>query len=153
LIKLWKLNIVKEKMKKLEDIPKKSIFEVPEGYFDRLPGIIQSRIAEKRPVRDPQSYWVLSLRYALPAIVLIAASIFVYQNYYGNQAIDAESILASIDSQELVNYLDDDNVSMEEILDDVDVNEINPDELNTMELDISETDLLNLSEEFENDQL
>jgi hypothetical protein len=140
-------------MKKLEDIPKKSIFEVPEGYFDRLPGVIQSRIAEKSPVRDQQSYWVLSLRYALPAIVLIAASIFVYQNYYSNQATDAESILASIDSQELVNYLDDDNVSMEEILEDVDVNEINPDELNTMEFDFSETDLLNLSEEFENEQL
>jgi CRP-like cAMP-binding protein len=140
-------------MKKLEDIPKKTIFEVPEGYFDKLPGVIQSRIAEKNPVRERASYFALSLRYALPAIVLIAASIFVYQNYYNSESSDVESILASVDSQDLVDYLDEDDVSMEDILEDVDAGEINPDELNTMELDFSDVDLLDLSDEFENDQL
>lgn len=145
-------------MKKLEDIPKKTIFEVPEGYFDRLPGVIQSRIAEKNPDRERSSYFALSLRYALPAIVLIAASIFLYQNYYNNNnnnnsPADAESMLASVNSQDLIDYLDDDDVSMEDILDDVNTNEINPDELNTMELNFSEMDLLDLSDEFENDQL
>ena len=139
-------------MKKLEDIPKKTIFEVPEGYFDKLPGVIQSRIAEKSPIRERASYFSLSLRYALPTIVLIAASIFVYQTYY-NQPADVESILASVDSQDLVDYLDEDEVSIEDILEDVDAGEINPDELNTMELDFSEVDLLELSDEFENDQL
>lgn len=140
-------------MKKLEDIPKKTIFEVPEGYFDKLPGVIQSRIAEKSPVREQASYFALSLRYALPAIVLIAASVFVYQTYYNNQPSDVESILASVDSQDLVDYLDEDEVSMEDILEDVSAGEINPDELNTMELDFSDVDLLELSNEFENDQL
>jgi predicted negative regulator of RcsB-dependent stress response len=140
-------------MKKLEDIPKKAIFEVPERYFDKLPGVIQSRIEEKNPVRERASYFALSLRYALPAIVLIAASVFVYQNYHNSQASDAESILASVDSQDLVNYLDEDEVSIEDILEDVNASEINPDELNTMELDFSEIDILELSDEFENDQL
>ncbi len=140
-------------MKKLEDIPKKTIFEVPEGYFDKLPGVIQSRIAEKSPVREQASYFALSLRYALPAIVLIAASVFVYQTYYNNQPSDVESILASVDSQDLVDYLDEDEVSIEDILEDVNAAEINPDELNTMELDFSDVDLLELSDEFENDQL
>ena len=140
-------------MKKLEDIPKKTIFEVPDGYFDKLPGVIQSRIVEQSPVHEPVSYFVLTLRYALPVVVLIAASIFLYQNYYNAQPTDAASILASVDSQDLVDYLDDDDVSMEEILDDVNVEAINPDELNTMELDFSEEDLLDLSDEFENDQL
>ena len=139
-------------MKKLEDIPKKTIFEVPDGYFDKLPGVIQSRIAEKSPIRERASYFSLSLRYALPTIVLIAASIFVYQTYY-NQPADVESILASVDSQDLVDYLDEDEVSIEDILEDVNAGEINPDELNTMELDFSEVDLLELSDEFENDQL
>ena len=140
-------------MKKLEDIPKKTIFEVPEGYFDKLPGVIQSRISEKKPVREGASYFALSLRYALPAIVFIAASLFVYQNYYNSQASDVTSILASVDSQDLVDYLDEDEVSMEDILEDVSAGEINPDELNTMELDFSDVDLLELSNEFENDQL
>ena len=140
-------------MKKLEEIPKKTIFEVPEGYFDKLPGIIQSRIAEKSPVREQASYFTLTMRYALPAIVLIAASIFVYQTYYNSQLSDAEEILASVDSQDLVDYLDEDEVSIEDILEDVGADEINPDELNTMELDFNEVDLLELSDEFENDQL
>ncbi len=140
-------------MKKLENIPKKAIFEVPEGYFDKLPGVIQSRIAEKNPVRNRASYFTLSLRYALPALVLIAASIFVYQNYYNSHGADAESILASIGSQDLVDYLDEDEIALEDILEDVNASEINPDELNTMELDFSEVDLLELSDEFENDQL
>ncbi len=140
-------------MKKLEDIPKKQIFEVPEGYFDKLPGVIQSRIAEQIPVREQISYFALSLRYALPAIVLIAASFFVYQNYYNAQPTDAESILASVDSQDLVDYLDEDDVSIEDILENVNTEEINPDELNTMELDFSDVDLMELSDEFENDQL
>ena len=123
------------------------------GYFDRLPGVIQSRIAEKNPIREPSSYFILSLRYALPVIVLITASIFVYQNYYNSSPVDAESMLATVNSNDLIDYLDDDEVSMEDILDDVSTDEINPDELNTMELNFSETDLLNLSEEFENDQL
>ena len=140
-------------MKKLEEIPKKVIFEVPEGYFDKLPGVIQSRIAEKNPVRERTSYFALSLRYALPALVLITASFFVYQNYYNSHESDAESILASIDSQDLVDYLDEDDISIEDILENVNATEINPDELNTMELDFSEVDLLELSDEFENDQL
>ncbi|MBK5278441.1 MAG: hypothetical protein JJE09_06225 [Bacteroidia bacterium] len=140
-------------MKKLEDIPKKAIFEVPDGYFDKLPGIIQSRIAETEPSRERTSYFVWSLRYALPALVLVVASIFMYQNYYRNTPSDAESMLASIGSQDLVDYLDEDEVSIEEILDGVNIYELNPDELNTMELDFSDADLLELSEEFENDQL
>ncbi len=140
-------------MKKLEDIPKKTIFEVPEGYFDKLPGVIQSRIAEKSPSRERVSYFVLSLRYALPAIVLVAASIFVYRNYYNPQLTDAESMLASINSQDLVDYLDDGEVSIDDILEDVGAGEINPDELKSMELDFSDEDLLDLSDELENDQL
>jgi hypothetical protein len=52
-----------------------------------------------------------------------------------------------------VDYLDEDEVSIEDILEDVNTGEINPDELNTMELDFSEVDLMELSDEFENDQL
>jgi len=140
-------------MKKLEDIPKNAIFEVPQGYFDKLPGVIQSRIAEKHPVRERATYFTLSLQYVLPAVVLIAASIFVYQNYYNNQGSDVESILASVNTQDLVEYLDEDDISLEDILEDVNAAEINSDELNTMELDFSEVDLLELSDEFENDQL
>ena len=138
-------------MKKLEDIPKKSIFEVPEGYFDKLPGVIQSRVSEINPGRERTYFLAFSFRYALGAIVLVAASIFAYQ-YYNAPPTDVESILASVDSQDLVEYLDSDEVPIEEILENIDTNEINPDELRTMELDFSDEDLMDLSNEFENDQ-
>ena len=56
-------------MKKLDEIPKKSIFEAPEGYFDRLPGIIQARVsplavgAKQGPQWMP--YFFFGLKYAL----------------------------------------------------------------------------------------
>ena len=41
-------------MKKLEDIPKKEIFDVPDGYFEKLPGKIQARISGSVPFTEPK---------------------------------------------------------------------------------------------------
>ena len=62
-------------VKKLEDIPKKNIYEVPEGYFDKLPGIIQSRVAKEETIRKP--FFVHSLRYAIPAMVVAIVALAV----------------------------------------------------------------------------
>ena len=52
-------------MKKLEDIPKQNIFEVPDGYFDKLPSVIQARIAKPEP-----KFWQLpAFRYAMPLLI------------------------------------------------------------------------------------
>ena len=78
-------------MKKLEDIPKKNVFEVPDGYFDRLPGIIQARVSQEKPSFVWYS-WPVALRYALPVLLMMAVGIFWYTSnpYSGTAQIQSE---------------------------------------------------------------
>src|SRR3954471_21914955 len=100
-------------MKKLEDIPKKNIFEAPGGYFEQLPGVIQARVAdgERAPTWAP--IMRISFRYALPAMVIAVASFF-----YLTRAISlsTEDFIASVDSASLAAYLDDSDLSTEDLL-------------------------------------
>lgn len=88
-------------MKKLEDIPKKSIFKAPDGYFEDLPTVIQARMA-KEGSRSPLS-WVFSfsLRYALPVIALVIAGIFWFR-----PEPSVEARLNEIDADQIALYLD-----------------------------------------------
>lgn len=100
-------------MKKLEDIPKKHSFEVPEGYFDKLPGVIQSRIAEESGAKESKPYFRYVLQYALPVIILAVASIIYF---VPGKPQDVDSMLASVSMEELVSYLEQTDISTEELL-------------------------------------
>jgi hypothetical protein len=100
-------------MKKLEDIPRKNMFEVPEGYFDQLPGRIQARIAAESPSRSASWMWKGALRYALP--VLLAAAVFAGW-WLRNGPEDPEAILASIETEQLVAYLEENGLVTEELI-------------------------------------
>jgi hypothetical protein len=99
-------------MKKLEEIPKKGIFEVPDGYFDRLPGMIQARVAEKSTQTRPHLRYALA--YALPVALLLVMAI-TYLTPQKN--LSAEEMLASVSSEELVAFLENSEVSLDELLD------------------------------------
>ena len=119
-------------MKKLEDIPKKNVFEVPDGYFDRLPGIIQTRISVSRPSPVGILSWSKALRYALPVILLMGAGIFWYQNNPGSNSskVNVQSELAAIQSDQLVAYLDDHELTTEDLVETV---TWSSDDLNSLE--------------------
>src|SRR5688572_23156478 len=109
-------------MKKLEDIPKNHPFKVPEGYFDRLPGIIQTRVAEKSDVKETKPYFRYALQYALPVIVLaIVAAIY----FVPNSPQSVENMLASVSTEELVAYLEQSEITTEELLESMDLNSEN----------------------------
>ena len=99
-------------MKKLEDIPKKHPFEVPDGYFDRLPEIIQARVAEKTETRESKPYFRYALQYALPVFILAVAAIY----FIPAKPQDVDSLLASVSTEELVSYLEQTDISTEELL-------------------------------------
>ena len=109
-------------MKKLEDIPKKHPFEVPEGYFDSLPGIIQSRIADKSEVREAKPYFRYALQYALPVVILAIVTI-IYVVPSKPQSID--SMLSSVSTEELVAYLEQSEITTEELLETIELNDEN----------------------------
>ena len=104
-------------MARLEDLPRTTPFTTPDGYFDQLPGKIQSRIptSASRSSSIAVRYMV---RLGLPAILLAAAFL-----YYRSGTSDAETILASVDTQEIINYLQETGMSTDEMLEDVSLTE------------------------------
>jgi hypothetical protein len=138
-------------MKKLDDIPKKNVFEVPDGYFDRLPGIIQARVAatKKEPLWAP--YVRYSLKYALPAMVIGAAGLFFLKD---GENLTAEELLATVDTVNLVAYLEESDLSSDDLLEVVplDTDEADALEDRSMnEIKVNEADAEYLSNEFESD--
>jgi len=109
-------------MKKLEDIPKNHPFKVPDGYFDSLPGIIQARVAEKSEVKEAKPYFRYALQYVLPVVVLaIVAVIYLVPG----TPQDVDSMLASVSTEELAAYLEESEITTEELLDQMDLNSEN----------------------------
>ena len=129
-------------MKKLDDIPKKNIYEVPDGYFDQLALKIQSRTEVISPTRSV-SKWSLALRYALPAIIIGAALVFIFRP---KSVQDTEQLLASIPTEHLAAYLDDSDVSEQDLLEIIKFNETDADSLNVQ---VQEEYLLNDFDESE----
>lgn len=101
-------------MKKLDDLPKKHPFTVPEGYFERLPGIIQSRVAEKSEVRESRPYLRYALQYALPVVILAVVAVFYL---IPRSPQDVDSMLAAVSTEELASYLEESEITTEELLD------------------------------------
>jgi hypothetical protein len=101
-------------MKKLEDLPKKVDFKVPDRYFDELPSRIQNRISASQTPR-----WQLTprfaLRYALPIIALIAIGIIWYDR--SNDTLMTE--LEKIDEAQLSFFIEDPDLTSEELVENV----------------------------------
>lgn len=129
-------------VKKLENIPKTNIFEVPEGYFDRLPGIIQARTA--KPAESERPFYVIALRYAVPALVLVFSLVFVLQQ--NNSQNDVEKMLAAVSTEALTSYLIDSDLSTDELLDAIDLAQIDTDQLGLETMSIFDMDYDELEE-------
>jgi hypothetical protein len=97
-------------MKKLEDLPKKVDYKVPDGYFDSLPGRIQAKVtAGKKPAW--QFSLGLTMRYAVPLAALVGIGIFWY-NQNNNSIVDE---LAEIDENQLSWFLEETELTTDEL--------------------------------------
>ncbi|HEY9045582.1 MAG TPA: hypothetical protein VIN08_06780 [Ohtaekwangia sp.] len=97
---------------KLEDLPKKQIFNVPDGYFDKLPGTIQARVAKEQQAMRPAFRY--TLQYAIPVVIVIAIGIFWMVNI--SSPTTAEEMLAEIHTSDLVAFLNDSDISTDELI-------------------------------------
>ena len=100
-------------MKKLEEIPKKEIFKVPDGYFEGLPAKIQARI-ETGGVKEPSFVFRYKLQYALPFVALFAVGIYWFT--VASQPQDVESLLASVQTEDLVAYLNESDITTDDLI-------------------------------------
>lgn len=125
--------------RKLDDIEKKNIYKIPEGYFDKLPGIIQSRAVEESKKSSLFSS-IPVFKYAIPALLVV-----ILAGYYAffdtqEQPKSAIELLAEVDTDELVEYLAYSEITTEEILANIELHEVD------FEFENEEVDLLNDSD-------
>ncbi len=127
-------------MKKLEDISKENIFKVPEGYFEKLPGIIQARVAKP----EPRVWFAPAFKFALPVVALILA---VTVWFTSRQGVSLEDQLNEIQTEQLMAYLEETDLSADLITDEInwseeDLIELEEKVISSMEpIDITEEDL------------
>ena len=114
-------------MKKLENIPKKEIFKVPEGYFEGLPAKIQARIESANPARETSFVFRYKLQYALPVIALLAIGIYWFN--ISSQPKDVDALLASVQTEDLVAYLSESDLTTEDLLEHVEYNSTDLEEI------------------------
>ena len=118
---------------KLEDLPKKQIFSVPEDYFTELPAIIQSRAVQ--PAKDtPLFSWPNALRYALPALALVMMLVY-FGTRVNNADINVQALIDEVPTEELVAYISNSDITTDELLSLIDINELDLDGM--VEEDIS----------------
>lgn len=135
-------------MKKLNDIPKKNIYEVPDGYFDKLPGVIQSRVAAKETIQPSFIYY---FRYHIQVLVLAIAMIGVWifrTNIKDDK--NAEELLASVDTPSLIAYLEDVDVTTDELLESFSLSteEVTAIESDVYNIDVDQNELDELLDEY-----
>ena len=125
---------------KLEDIPKKEIFNVPDGYFDTLPSKIQSRIDAGSSSSQEAFVFRYKLQYVIPFLALLAVGIFWMSK--NGASPDAETILASIETEDLIAYLNESEVATDEVLDHIEFNSTDLDEIETEVYELQLDDIL-----------
>jgi hypothetical protein len=128
-------------MKKLDDVPKKHPFNVPDDYFDTLPGRIQARVQDQAQEQIPVFGRVM--RYAM-ALALIGAVAFFWYRFPGQPRSDSpEAILASLETADLVAYLNEGDITTDELLDDLHLDNEDANEIEgaVFNLDVNDSDL------------
>ncbi|MBS1952246.1 MAG: hypothetical protein OJF59_002873 [Cytophagales bacterium] len=113
----------------LTNLPRKSVFATPDRYFDQLALKIQNRIENERKHNYlPLWNWKPALKYALPLITLgIALMLYLRPN----PATDWQAQLKEVESEHLVAYLSDSELTITELIESAHFN-------------VQELDLLNL---------
>jgi hypothetical protein len=130
-------------MKRLEDIPKQNIFEVPDGYFEMLPQEIQARVSRPESGFKFTPMWRLSLPVA--AMLVIG---FFWWNRQGEPSIEEQ--LNLIETEQLIAYLDYSDIPSELLTEEVtwsenDLNELEVSVLSSIEF--SESELQEIADE------
>jgi len=103
-------------MRKLEDISRENIFKVPDGYFEKLPAIIQNRVAKPEPAR-----WFLpAFKFAMPAAVIILL-VAIWVTTSSTDSIEKQ--LTEIQTEQLMAYLEESDYPIDWLIEEVSLNE------------------------------
>ncbi|MCU0358095.1 MAG: hypothetical protein MUE95_11000 [Cyclobacteriaceae bacterium] len=96
------------------DKNKTSIFSVPDGYFEQLPLKIQQRIEAQQ--ESKRSFRWLEQHRFYYATTALALGILAFVLFLPDRERSAESLLNSVDTEQLIAYLEDTNLTTDELL-------------------------------------
>ncbi|MBC7920620.1 MAG: hypothetical protein H7Z75_05960 [Ferruginibacter sp.] len=135
---------------KLENLSKQTVFTVPEGYFDALPTLIQTRVAQTRVAQTRVAQtrvaqtrrqvgfsfgWVgRTVAFASVVLVLLGA-------WWFNRTPTAPATLATVSNQEIITYLEESDITQQELIETASSAGFPLEEALFQPLDISEDEL------------
>lgn len=137
-------------MKKLDDIPKKNPFNVPDDYFEKLPGKIQTRVQDTS--RERSLFAGHAVRYALATITIaIIAFVWVLVTRNSSASESPEAIIASLETSELIAYLNEGDITTDELLDEINLDAEDALEIEgaVFNLDLNDSDLNEIMNEID----
>lgn len=114
---------------KLEDLPKKQVFNIPDGYFDALPEKIQSRISAQKSEVKLNFFLQYRLQYILPVVVVLMVAVAWFSST--PKANDVSTMLASVETQDMISFLTDSDLTTDDLLDDGSFDTDDADEIET----------------------
>ena len=106
-------------MKKIEQIPKKEVFETPEGYFEELPDQIRRKIVANQTY---VWYGKPQLKVALVSLVVILGIIFTVDRF-SESKFQVQQELSKISDERLINYLESADISLVDITEEISIDE------------------------------
>lgn len=133
---------------KLEDIDKDNIFKVPDSYFDKLPGRIQSKVQSGNQKFLLEVPWLTVLK-----ISVSMAAILFFIFYFGpfktqGNLPNPENLLAQVKTDDVIAYLELTDLSIDDLIEQSDLTDADlwQDEEDPLidDLDLDENQLLNL---------
>ena len=106
---------------RLEDIDKRQVFtKPPDGYFEKLPGIIQAKTANK-PRTAAKTFWLTALKLAPVAGLLVFIALYsgVFNSRDAGQGL--EDVLSEVSTDDIIWYLEELDITNDEIFEEVDL--------------------------------
>lgn len=131
---------------KLPELPKSTIYRVPDGYFDKLPGVVMARVTAEQPAFSSNRWSSIFYLYraALASIFLVVG--FVAAFLFSNNPSDSSNYsstadLSAISQQETLEYvLLQDNLESGDLIDlNLADNDVSAEFINATTADILET--------------
>ncbi|MEZ4905077.1 MAG: hypothetical protein R2822_26650 [Spirosomataceae bacterium] len=128
---------------KLEDIKREVPYTIPEGYFEKLPSAVQVKIQEH--ISTKETIFPIQWGWRRSAMVGVAASVIgalIWVTYPQQQGSLSEASLSQVSNDEIVNYLKDNQVTLHELRENVDLGDMyQNEEILLKNLNVSEDDL------------
>lgn len=94
---------------RLDDLKRETPFSVPEGYFDKLPQLIQARIPAE-PVRKPLVSWSWQRSVGLAAASALIL-VLVWVTVPERQGSLGQEPLSGISNASIISYLEEQDIS------------------------------------------